>query len=117
MDAKGKPPRLRPLRSLRDIFLDDAATPPCGDARRGITCLKHSGHFSQLPRPHPDIMPKRVLEQRLDEIRQLGRQTPTAETLPALKKALEDRHNLVVAQAAKATAELQLKELVPDLLR
>src|ERR1041384_562947 len=25
---KGKPPRLRPLRWLRDIFLDDAATSP-----------------------------------------------------------------------------------------
>src|SRR6185295_8848435 len=36
MDAKGKPPRLRPLRSLRDIFLNDAATPPCGGARMGV---------------------------------------------------------------------------------
>ena len=34
---KGKPPRLRRLRWLRDIYFDDAASPPCGDARRGIT--------------------------------------------------------------------------------
>src|SRR5204863_4402601 len=37
MNPKGKPPRLRLLRWLRQIFFDDAATPPCGDARRGIT--------------------------------------------------------------------------------
>src|SRR5437867_13350815 len=37
MNPKGKPPRLRLLRWLRQIFFDDAATPPCSDARRGIT--------------------------------------------------------------------------------
>src|SRR5213593_2377908 len=37
MNPKGKPPRLRLLRWLRQIFFDDAATPPCGGARRGIT--------------------------------------------------------------------------------
>src|SRR6266705_352774 len=26
-------------------FLDDAATPPCGDARRGVACSKHGGYF------------------------------------------------------------------------
>jgi len=34
----GKPPRLRDQWMLRDIFLL-AATPPCGDARRGISSL------------------------------------------------------------------------------
>src|SRR6266516_4619553 len=37
MNPKGKPPQLRLLRWLRQIFFDDAATPPCGGARRGIT--------------------------------------------------------------------------------
>src|SRR6266566_5385185 len=37
MNPKGKPPRLRLLRWLRQIFFDAAATPPCGGARRGIT--------------------------------------------------------------------------------
>src|SRR5437763_15156807 len=37
MNPKGKPPRLRLLRWLRQIFSDDAATLPCGGARRGIT--------------------------------------------------------------------------------
>src|SRR5213083_3227924 len=32
MNPKGKPPRLRLLRWLRQIFFDDAATPPCGGA-------------------------------------------------------------------------------------
>ena len=33
----GKPPRPRDQRMLRDIFIGRSATPPCGDARRGIT--------------------------------------------------------------------------------
>src|SRR5207249_7875917 len=37
MNPKGKPPRLRLLRWHRQIFFDDAATHPCGSARRGIT--------------------------------------------------------------------------------
>ena len=32
----GKPPRPRYQRMLRDIFIDRSATPPCGDARRGV---------------------------------------------------------------------------------
>src|SRR5437667_1836150 len=53
MNPKGKPPRLRLLRWLRQIFFDDAATPPCGGARRGITPYHNSftpsGWFVQLP--------------------------------------------------------------------
>src|SRR5438093_10102848 len=45
MRTKGKPPRLRQLRWLREILLDDADTPPCGDARRGIAL---DSNFSQL---------------------------------------------------------------------
>src|SRR5438309_11401666 len=33
MNPKGKPPRLRLFRSLRQIFFDDAATPPCRGAK------------------------------------------------------------------------------------
>jgi len=36
-ESKRKTTRLRLLRWLRQIFFDDAATPPCGGARRGIT--------------------------------------------------------------------------------
>jgi hypothetical protein len=36
LKQQGKPPRLRPLRMLRNIFLMGASTPPCGDARRGL---------------------------------------------------------------------------------
>src|SRR5262245_41199164 len=36
-ETRGKPPHLRPrLRRLRAILLMGAATPPCGDARRGL---------------------------------------------------------------------------------
>ena len=31
-------------------FLDRSATPPCGDARRGVACLKHSAMlFHRFP--------------------------------------------------------------------
>src|SRR5579863_10523793 len=42
---------------------------------------------------------------------------PPAEAVPALRKALPDRVNLVVAKAAKIAAQLQERELIPDLLR
>src|SRR5204862_7022969 len=35
----GKPPRPRDQRRLRGIFVDRSATPPCGDARRGIRSI------------------------------------------------------------------------------
>jgi HEAT repeat protein len=51
-----------------------------------------------------------------EEIERLGHLPPDA-AVPDLRKALVDRVGLVVAKAAKVTAELQLRELVPDLLR
>src|SRR5579863_862264 len=42
---------------------------------------------------------------------------PPAEAVPALRKALPDRVNLVVAKAAKIAAQRQERELIPDLLR
>src|SRR5947207_2293140 len=38
--AIGKPPRPRGQRRLRDILFDRSATPPCGDARRGMAILQ-----------------------------------------------------------------------------
>src|SRR5262249_14202799 len=37
METKGKPPGLRRASVAARNSLDDAATPPCGDARRGTT--------------------------------------------------------------------------------
>src|SRR5439155_9682879 len=37
----GKPPRPRDQRRLRDILFDRSATPPCGDARRGMALLEN----------------------------------------------------------------------------
>jgi hypothetical protein len=42
VDSIGKPPRPREKLMLRDIFLDRSATPPCGDARRGICVTDNS---------------------------------------------------------------------------
>jgi hypothetical protein len=53
------------------------------------------------------------------EIERLGllRQAPPKEATAALRKALGDRVNLMVAKAAKIIAELDIKELEPELLR
>lgn len=53
------------------------------------------------------------------EIERLGllRQAPRQEATAALRKALGDRVNLMAAKAAKIIAELEIKELEPELLR
>jgi len=61
-------------------------------------------------------MAHRKIEQdieRLSALREAGR----PEAAAALRKALGDRVNLVAAKAAKMAAELELRELVPDLVR
>src|SRR6185312_2059495 len=60
-------------------------------------------------------MPKRDVEAIVRRIGLL-RDVTHAEALPELRKALADRVNLIVAKAAKVTAERQMRELVPDLL-
>ena len=66
--------------------------------------------------PH-ERMTKAKLEDRLDELRQLRSATPNGEVLSVLRKALRDRANLVVAEAAKVIAGLHLSNLIPDLLQ
>jgi HEAT repeat protein len=53
-----------------------------------------------------------------DEIEALNRfrDVPPAEAVPALRKALGDRVNLIVAKAAKIATESRLHDLLPDLL-
>jgi HEAT repeat protein len=53
---------------------------------------------------------------RLEQLRQLRSATPNEEVAAALSKALKDRSNLVIAQAAKTIAELRLSQLIPALL-
>jgi hypothetical protein len=58
----------------------------------------------------------RKVEEQLDSLTRL-RDAPPEEALPALRKALVDRVNLVVAKAARIAAERQFQALVPDLLQ
>jgi hypothetical protein len=60
--------------------------------------------------------PVRKVEDQLDGLTQM-REAPPEEALPALRKALGDRVNLVVAKAARIAAERQLQALLPDLLQ
>jgi len=60
-------------------------------------------------------MPKRDVEAVVRQIGQL-RDLTHAEAVAGLRKALLDRLNLAVAKAARTAAELQLRELTPELL-
>jgi hypothetical protein len=58
----------------------------------------------------------RKLEDRIEQLRQLRTHAAAADTNTTLRKALADRSNLIVAEAAKTATELHLSELIPDLL-
>src|SRR3989442_15072553 len=62
-------------------------------------------------------MARANLEDRIEQVRELGRKPVTDQTRTSLRKALGDRSNLVVAQAAKVVGELQLRDLIPDLVQ
>jgi HEAT repeat protein len=57
----------------------------------------------------------RKLEDRIEQLRQL-RTHAAAAANTTLRRALTDRSNLIVAEAAKTATELHLSELIPDLL-
>jgi HEAT repeat protein len=57
------------------------------------------------------------VEKQLDSLKALRGIGPTPDVLAALKKALADRVNVVVAKAAQVCGELQTAVLIPDLKR
>jgi len=59
-------------------------------------------------------MASRKLEERIEQLKRLRSSGPDAAA--ALQRGLEDRSNLVVAEAAKIAAELRLTSLIPSLL-
>jgi len=61
-------------------------------------------------------MANRRIEEQLEKLSAL-RGVPRAEAGAAIRKALSDRVNLVVAKAAGLAGELDIREAVPDLLR
>src|ERR1039458_1172790 len=61
-------------------------------------------------------MAHRQIEAEVERLNQL-RDAAVSETVPALRKALSDRVNLIVAKGAKLADELRLPDLLPDLLR
>jgi hypothetical protein len=61
-------------------------------------------------------VPKQDVECQLENLSALRTQPVGEATITSLKKALRDRVNVVVAKAAKITAELQLRVLIQDLL-
>jgi HEAT repeat protein len=62
-----------------------------------------------------DSMAKRNIEAAVDAVSALRDVSPE-HAAPRLREGLADRVNLVAAKAAKITAELQLRQLIPDLL-
>ena len=60
-------------------------------------------------------MPRKT-EDRLEQLRHLRTSSNPSETETALRKALAERSNLVVAEAAKIAGELKCTALIPELL-
>src|ERR1051326_1716583 len=58
----------------------------------------------------------RKIEQEIERLNLLREAQPEV-ARAALRRALADRVNLMVAKAAKVAAELQFRDLIPDLLR
>jgi hypothetical protein len=58
----------------------------------------------------------RKIEDEIERLGQLCRKGGTPTVVAALRKALRDRVNLMVAKAAKLAGELHIEELLPDLL-
>ncbi len=61
-------------------------------------------------------MAHRKVEEEIERL-SLLREAGAASAAPVLRKALADRVNLVAAKAARLAAEMQIRDLVPDLLR
>ena len=61
-------------------------------------------------------MAKRRIEEQLEQLSDL-RKVPRAEAAIAIRRALTDRVNLVAAKAANLAAELDIREVIPDLRR
>jgi hypothetical protein len=62
-------------------------------------------------------MPSRKIEQELEQLNALRSGGATETTTLALRKALGDRVNLVVAKAAAITGQLECRDLIPNLER
>jgi HEAT repeat protein len=62
-------------------------------------------------------MPSRKIEQQLEMLNSLRGSTRSDATLLAIRKALRDRVNLVVAKAAAIAAQVQARDVMPDLLQ
>ena len=56
------------------------------------------------------------LESKLAQLRQLRNETVSSQNIDKLRKALRDRSNLVVAEAAEAVGHLGLTDLAPELV-
>jgi HEAT repeat protein len=61
-------------------------------------------------------MASRKLEEQLERIKLLRNARPDSETLAVLRKAMTDRSNLVVAEAARAAGEIHAVGMIPELL-
>src|ERR1700722_9525737 len=61
-------------------------------------------------------MASREIEKKLERLSSL-REAERGDAIAALRKALEDRANVVAAKAAKIAGERELHDLIPDLVR
>jgi len=58
----------------------------------------------------------RPLQEEVERLRLLRKSSLDSTSLSTLRKALTDRSNIMIAEAAKTAAEMRASELIPDLL-
>jgi len=61
-------------------------------------------------------MASRKLEDQLERLRLLRSSPPDAAAISNIRKSLQDRSNLVIAEAAKTATEHRMLQLIPDML-
>src|SRR3954467_12359640 len=88
----------------------------CGSRDRAIECSSRERWRSEYIPVTLAAKMSRKLEDRIERLRQLRATAPDGETVPTLRKALQDRANLVVAESARAVACHHLTSLIPDLI-
>ena len=97
--------------SAKEADTQSAPTRSALNAELRMTLILFGGCYNRL-----DCMAKRKVEDELVQLSALRTSVPPEAAIAPLKKALRDPINVIAARAAKVSAELNLKPLIPDML-
>src|SRR6185295_9625347 len=83
---------------------------------RRAGCDRKCWNSWRLHRRRSLVTPAMKLEERRDQIRQMGYTEPASDVDAALRRALRDRSSLIVAEAAKVARRHRRTPLIEELL-